>query len=106
MWYKENTISLGSSDVAALTVTGLEPSTYVITSGIIKLQTDGSYNAYLVKDFSKDQIPSHYEKILSFSTWIHIYDDDGLVYKSKNSKANYDIYRAGLQGILINEYNT
>ena len=96
--YKEKSVPLGGSDIAALIAVGITDEK--LNSQVIKFGGDGNYNAWLVTD-EEVEIPKHYEKVGTFNFWLKIYDDEGLVYKST---AKYiEIYRAGSYGILIRE---
>lgn len=100
--YKEKSISLGGSDIAALIAVGMVKSgdEQKLTSEIIRFGGDNNYNAWLVTD-EDIEIPNHYSKMLEYHSWLKIYDDDGLVYKSAPMDKYFEIYQAGMYGLLI-----
>lgn len=100
--YKEKSISLGGSDIAALVAVGIMSEK--LNSQIIKFGSDGSYKAWYVTA-EEVEIPKHYEKVGTFNWWLKIYDDEGLVYKSDPDKQYFEIYRAGDFGITIKAFN-
>lgn len=95
--YKEyESISLGGSDIAALTFTGYTEENGLVAK-ILDFGSDGSYKAYLVDEYA--EIGSHYELELEFDSWVNVYDDTDLV---ETFKADYiKVYRAGDFGCII-----
>lgn len=89
--YKENKMSIGSSDLAQLVLRSPE--------GIATLDfgEDGSYGAYIVYDDAL--IPSHYHRVFSAKSWLWVYDDDGIAAKFKGKYIR--VFRAGERGCLI-----
>ena len=102
-YHEYEKISLGYSDIAALTVVGLNEeksrSEYAaIAPECLSFREDGNYEAYLVDEDA--EIGEHYTLVLTFTNWIKIYDDAGLVYKSEHCK-EIKIYRSGSFGCII-----
>lgn len=91
---------IGSSDGAALTVTGGDKEIGLV-SKILKFIEDGSYCAYIVDENAV--IGDHYEKVMTFNYFIRIYDDDSLVAKFDGDVIN--IYRARDFGCIIQILN-
>ena len=98
--YKEKSIPLGGSDIAALIAVGITDAK--LNSQVIKFGGDGTYNAWLVTD-ENVEIPEHYDKVATFDWWCKIYDDKKLVYSSAHTYRYVEIYRAGRFGVLIRE---
>ena len=103
MNYKEyQKCYIGSSDVAALTLTGMRPAdepgdcTGLKTSAL-HFGGDGSYDAYLVDEDA--EIGTHYTLEATFAHWLRIYDDSGLTCKLRANIIR--IYRAGEFGCII-----
>lgn len=100
--YKQNDISLGSSDYSTLIVvacTDVIKTCYNHKSDFIHqmhMGGDGDYKAHVVTDIA--DVPSHYQEFLSTKSWLKIYDDTRLVYSGDGP---HTIYRAGDYGILI-----
>lgn len=94
--YKGKTINLGISDIGNIIISApiIGNEDYVAT---LHFTEDGSYKAYLLE---KDmQVPEHYRKVMDITSWIKIYDDDGIVFEARCSKI--EIYRAGTFGVII-----
>lgn len=94
--YKENTISLGYSDIASLVVVGYIPGKGA-DAHMLSLGGDGSYKGYVITDY--ELVPEHYKKAYECNHWLKIYDDEHLVYSVEAD--HIAIYRAGDYGILI-----
>lgn len=112
--YKKECVYLGSSDIAALTITGC--TTDGVKADILHFGGDGSYSAYVLRN-NNHLIPSHYKLVMSFkffcnfydkenvatpaqlNTWIKIFDDQGMTAEFKAKEIN--IYRAGDFGCII-----
>lgn len=93
----EKDYNIGSSDYAALTMTGFRKNVGVI-SQILKFGQDDTYSAYIV--YGKDvEIGKHYEKVAEFDSWLKIYDDNGLT--TEYTAEKIIIYRAGEMGCII-----
>lgn len=103
-------ICLGASDIATLIAVGCKDSeelskervdnpnadflkVYPIHFGdsIVYWQDNLFYDAYVVTD-PKVAIPDGYKKTCTFSSWLKIYDDDGLVFKSNPKFKEIEIY--------------
>lgn len=86
---------IGASDIAALTVRAVN------NVFDLKFGADGGYSAYIVDQPAV--IGNHYKRVARFeSSWIRIYDDDGLVFYKRDNDANaINIYRAGEFGCII-----
>lgn len=94
--YKENTISLGYSDIASLVVVGYIEGKGAVPE-MLSLGGDGTYKGYIVT--KPEMVPEHYKKVLEYKSWIRIYDDTQMVYSVNADKIS--VYRAGDFGILI-----
>ena len=95
MYKNYETKFIGESDIAALILVGMGKQG--VCSIPLPFGEDGSYRAYITDENA--EIGSHYRKVAEFSSWLKIYDDDGL-------SARYDadqitVYRAGLKGYII-----
>jgi len=96
--YKEKSIYVGMSDIAALTAVGCVEEAPFINAEVIVFGEDAAYKAYIVEN-DDAEIPGHYELCHTFKRWLKIYDDDGLVEEIKGKEIK--IYRAGSMGLLI-----
>lgn len=115
MDYKKESIYIGSSDAAFLTVVGC--TTDGVKAEILQFGGDGSYNAYIVRNFR--DIPAHYHLVMEFETfkqfynmdgtrgevclldsWVKIYDDTSMTASLRGKRIR--VYRAGDYGALIN----
>jgi hypothetical protein len=108
--YKNETIYLGESDAAFLTVVGI--TTDGVKAEILNMGGDGTYSAYIVRNW-QGLLPEHYRRVMSFvcytqfgsgeivnlGTWVKFYDDHGHVTELRGKRIS--IYRAGDYGILI-----
>lgn len=89
--------SIGSSDIAALTFTGIKPL-IGLAAEMIKFGSDGNYTAYFVDENAV--IGPHYQKIATFSHWLKIYDDSELV-RTLRHDGLINVFRAGEFGCII-----
>ena len=96
--YKKEFTSLGSSDIAALTITGIKDGK--LTAEILEYYIDANYNAYIVTD-KEVEIPDYYDLVSTWNTWIRIYDDETLVFHFHKHDSKIEIYRAGDCGTII-----
>lgn len=97
--YKKNTVDLGCSDIASLTVRYCsDMQNNYMKADVLIFGSDGDYTGYIVED-DNVVIPDYYKLVLEAKTWIVIYDDDSLVYKARAKKI--EIYRAGDFGCII-----
>lgn len=95
--YKEYPkVSIGASDVAALTLTGCMGKAGV-SARILDFGGDSGYEAYVVDD--KAIIGGHYKPRFEFDHWLKIYDDEGLAAKFEGRKIT--VYRAADYGCVI-----
>ena len=95
-YYRYCTVPVGSSDIASLLYRTGNRET-----GEIPFGDDDSYNARLIA--GDTEVPEHYreQKILDTDApWLWIYDDDGKSLDLSND-AGFEIYVAGLMGLLI-----
>lgn len=88
----------GSSDIATLTLVGIDAETKKVTAALLPFGADSVYRCTLVT--GKDALPEYYKKKNSFSHWLKVYDDDGLVLDitldAEEKKTNViDVYRSG-----------
>lgn len=90
-------IYLGSSDYAALTLTGNDREKGV-KAMLLKFGGDDAYDAYLVDD-DDAEIGAHYDQVAAFDDWMTVYDDDGIAAKIKADKIA--VYRAGNYGCIV-----
>lgn len=94
--YKEyNRVYIGGSDCASLVLRAPEKVQ------LLKFMEDGDYMAYLVDENA--EIGAHYEKVFTATSWISIYDDNGLTFEANAEEIN--IYRAGNYGCIIQLIN-
>ena len=96
-------IYLGASDIATLIAVGCKDSEELSKERVdnpnadflkfypICFGEDNFYDAYVVTD-PKVAIPDGYKKTCTFSSWLKIYDDDGLVFKSNPKFKEIEIY--------------
>ena len=89
--YKALRVSLGSSDIASLTVR------FSMQASPLHFGGDASYTAYVITESQK--VPAHYTKVLEDTYWCTIYDDEEGVLRLYANKI--EIYRAGEMGCLI-----
>lgn len=91
---------IGFSDIASLILVGCGENGLKLQE--LHFGGDGTYKAYVVKE--KDvEIGEHYKKVADFSSWLKIYDDEGLSYRVD---ADYIVvYRAAEMGCIIHAYN-
>lgn len=89
---------IGSSDIAALTLTGCTCSG--VECKMLKFGGDDSYRAYIVDD-ADAEIGEHYTLIATFHNWVKIYDDNGLSWEYIKAGAAIDIWRGGCYGCII-----
>ncbi len=94
------TISLGSSDIATLILSGIKDSTGLSLEKLT-FGEDGNYSAYLVD--AEAEIGSHYTLVNEFTKWLKIYDDDECM--ADLSADIIKIYRAGEFGCIIQLFN-
>lgn len=90
--------SLGFSDIAALVLVGCGNNN--LKSEVLHFGGDDSYSAYVVD--SRAKIGGHYQLKARFTTWLKVYDDEGLqldLYGGVGTE--FLIYRAGGYGCLI-----
>ena len=86
---------IGGSDIASLILVGCGEDELKLKE--LHFGGDGSYQAYIITD--DIEIPSHYNKVEEFKTWLKIYDDDGLVktYRADTIK----VFRAKEMGCIV-----
>lgn len=94
-WYKDNTQSIGYSDVASVVLRGIQDGKQVVK--LLNFGEDGDYKAYIVED--RDLIPEHYFLKEAFNYWMDIYDDETCTLKLKGDVI--EVYTAGMRGCLI-----
>lgn len=103
MTYKDyERLYIGTSDIAALTLTGMCPANEPgdctgLKTFALHFGGDGSYNAYICDDAA--EIGAHYRLETTFSHWLRIYDDEGLVRKFYADIIR--VYRAGERGCIV-----
>ncbi len=97
--YKAKKISLGGSDIAALTMTGFGDEGVYAT--MLKFNGNGEYFAYVVNEATL--IPADYVLEATFTHRLTIFDDERLVYSVRADKI--EVYRTGEYGILIRVCN-
>ena len=96
--YKDETVALGASEIAALVLVGMKAGK--LCTEILNFGADGCYTAYIVRN--KDiRIPSHYDLMCTWDTWLKIYDDEQLVFQHHKYKSYIEIYRSGDFGTII-----
>ena len=88
-------INLGSSEIAALTLTGMNAGGG--QAKILSFSEDGDYRGYFVNE--EIEIPSHYTLKEEFTNWLSVYDDTDL--RLKISAPKIQVYRAGALSCLI-----
>ena len=91
--------SIGGSDVAALTLVGCGKDG--LKASILHFGGDGEYRAYIVDE--ECEIPSYYELQEEFTSWMKVYDDEGLTYRADAEIIR--IYRAREMGCIIQLVN-
>lgn len=94
--------SIGCSDIAALTLTGMRPADEPgdgtgLKTCALHFGGDGSYDAYVVDDDA--EIGAHYALEATFAHWLKIYDDDELVREFDADIIK--VYRAGDFGCIV-----
>lgn len=106
MNYKDYTkYYIGSSDIAALTLTGMRPADEPgdctgLKTFAIHFGGDGDYYAYGCDEDA--EIGAHYALEATFAHWLRIYDDTGLVCKLYADIIK--IYRAGEYVCIIQTF--
>lgn len=94
-YYKYCTVPAGWSDIAALTYRTSDPKEI----GELAFGEDGDYKAHLIAN--ETPVPDHYNLVLDTNEpWLWIYDDDEKVLDLENDRG-FQIYRAGMMGLLI-----
>ena len=113
--YKKESVYLGISDVASLTIVGCTSDG--LRAEILKMGGDGEYHAYVVRNW-EGLLPEHYKTVMNFrffcqsynadgsrgevlsvETWVKIFDDSGKMTEFRAKEIS--ILRAGDYGILI-----
>lgn len=91
---------IGSSDIASLVLRGCS---YNGGPELTELHFggDNSYSAYIVD--AETEIPGHYSHIVTFASWLWIYDDNGLT--ARYTANRIEVYRAGEMGCIIKLVN-
>jgi hypothetical protein len=84
---------IGGSDIASLTLRSCDKV------GILRFCEDDSYCAWLADDFT--EIPEYYELVFECNTWLYIYDDNGLAWKTEENYKSIKVYRSGGYGCVI-----
>lgn len=87
---------IGESDIAKLVMFGCTDEG--AKPEVLCFGEDGDYSAYIVDDMSCE-IPEHYEKVAEFSSWLKIYDDNGLTLDLNAKKI--EVFRSGSFGCII-----
>lgn len=82
---------IGSSDIGSLVYRSWN------SVGLIEFGGDGEYFAYIVDEDA--EIGEHYQKVVSATHWLDLYDDTSRTMRFSGAKIN--IYRAGGFGIII-----
>lgn len=90
---------IGESDIAGLTFTGFTENG--VEAHFLKFGADDAYEAYVI-DGEDVKIGEHYKKVLSFKSWMNIYDDYNFINTFKADRI--DVYRAGELGCIIHLY--
>lgn len=94
--YKEQEkVTLGYSDIASVVARSPERAEAILFGA------DNKYYAYLV-DW-ETEIPQYYNKVFECSSWLKIYDDEGLTLDLKGD--SFEIYRAAEMGCIIRSLN-
>lgn len=93
---------IGSSDIAALTLTGMRPADEPgdctgLKAFFLHFGEDGSYDAYICDEAA--EIGEHYILEATFTRWLRVYDDHELVRKFYADIIK--VYRAGEYGCII-----
>jgi hypothetical protein len=84
---------IGFSDIASLTLRSCDKV------GILRFCEDDSYCAWIADDFC--EIPEHYNLVFECGTWLYIYDDNGLAWKTEENYTAIKVYRSGGYGCII-----
>lgn len=92
--YKKNTINLGYSDIAMLTIVSPRGASS------LKFGGDGNYKAYVVYGPMDARDIPHYTQVYTANSWVWLFDDDGK--KTAFTGDMINIYRAGDYGMIIN----
>ncbi|MCM1299963.1 MAG: hypothetical protein NC203_09735 [Firmicutes bacterium] len=95
---------IGASDRCLLTLMGGE-ETGGMKADLLMFNQDGEYSAYIADE--ETEIPKHYEKRTTFSTYVDIYDDadpEKLSLKKTYKGSKIEFYRAGSFGCIIKVY--
>ena len=94
-------ISIGTSDIASLTVVTPREDGNLNLASSLHFGADGSYSAYLCA--GDVEIGEHYRLVTTGCEWLKIYDDDGLVLDvmPDDDSRIVDIYRGGDMGCVI-----
>ena len=96
-YYKEfDKVSLGSSDIACLTMRGCSKDGELILQNL-SFGGDGCYSAYYVK--GEAEIGKHYEKAGEFHHWLEIFDDEAKTLTVRGDTIL--VYRAGDYGCIV-----
>lgn len=92
-----DTVLIGSSNIASLVFRG--------ANGVklVNFGEDSTYSAYFCTGRNVE-IGKHYTKEASFIGWLKVYDDWELSFHN-DKYDHYDIYTAGMQGVIIHAYN-
>lgn len=90
-----DTTYIGSSDVAALTLTGCTDDGLI--AEVLQFDQKGSYRAYIVP--ADTIIGEHYTLKYTFNSWLKIYDDSGLSAQFTGSTIN--IYRDDSEECIV-----
>lgn len=88
-------IFIGESDISTLIMVGMKDRNLHLQP--LYFGSDGRYTAYIVTE--PIEIPSYYEKIATFDTWLKIYDDETCIFQTQAKVIN--VYRAGELGCII-----
>ena len=101
--YKEhNKISLGSSDIARITVRYMAEGEKDVSYYTLHFGSDDEYSAYYID--GDCEIPSHYEKVFDKNVWWATFVDDTEVTQKLQGNDGYftlRIFRAGDFGCIV-----
>lgn len=102
-YYEYKRECIGMSDIASLIMCGPEydeTEEYKdVTAKMLHFGVDSTYYAYIVDEDA--EIGAHYLKVASFRTWLNIYDDEELMFKTCGWDDIINVYRAGDYGCII-----